>query len=93
MNAFGKLGDQAKLIKQAMALKKALESEVIVLEESGVKIAISGDQKIKELVVNGMTNAVLIDVLNRALKKSQEVAARKMQEMAGGMGGLMGRQQ
>ena len=93
MNVFDKFGDQAKLIKQAMALKKALEAELITIEESGVEIVISGDQKIKKLVVNGMTNAVLVEVLNKALKRSQEVAARKMQEMAGGMGGLMGRPQ
>ncbi len=92
MNVFGKVGDQAKLVKQAMALKKALEAEIISIEESGVKIVISGDQKIKELVVNGMTNAVLVETLNKALKKSQEAAARKMQEMAGGMGGFLGRQ-
>ena len=80
--------DKAKMFAQAMKLKKAVENEVIELEENGVVIKVSGDQKIKYLSVNGVENKVLVEVINKAMKKSQEAAARKMKEM-GGLEGLL----
>lgn len=80
--------DKAKMMAQALRLKKAVESEVIEFEENGIKISVSGDQKIKFLSVNGVENRILVDTINKALKKSQEAAARKMKEM-GGLEGLM----
>ena len=53
-------------------------------------VEISGDQKIKLFSVQGITSQDAIDVLNEAIKKSQELAARKLQEMTGGLGGLLG---
>lgn len=80
--------DKAKMMAQAFKLKKAVEAEVIEIDENGIKISVSGDQKIKTLSVNGMENKILVDTINKALKKSQEAAARKMKEM-GGLEGLM----
>lgn len=80
--------DKAKMLAKAFQLKKAVESEVVEVEEEGIKIVISGDQKIKSLVINGVENKILVEVVNRALKKSQEAAARKMKEM-GGLEGLI----
>ena len=80
--------DKAKMVAQALRLKKAIESEIIVFEENGITVKISGDQKIKELVVNGSVNKVLVEVINKALKKSQEAAAHKMKEMGVGLEGL-----
>ena len=80
---FGK----AKMLAQAFKLKKAVEEEIITLEENGIEIEVSGDQKVKKLKINGMENKVLVDVINKAMKKSQEVAAKKMKDM-GGLEGL-----
>lgn len=80
--------DKAKMVAQALRLKKAIESELITFEENGIIVKVSGDQKIKELVINGSVNKVLVDVMNKALKKSQEVAAHKMKEMGVGLEGL-----
>ena len=80
--------DKAKLMAQAFKLKKALESELTEVEENGVLIKVSGDQKIKFLSINGAENKVLVEVINKAMKKSQESAAKKMQDM-GGLEGLM----
>jgi hypothetical protein len=79
--------DKAKMLAQALKLKKAVESELIEVEESGVVVKVSGDQKIKFLSVNGVENKVLIEAINKAMKKSQEAAAKKMKEM-GGLDGL-----
>lgn len=79
--------DKAKMLAQAFKLKKAVEDEIIELEENGVKIKVSGDQKIKFLSINGMENKILVEVINKAMKKSQEAAAKKMKDM-GGLDGL-----
>lgn len=80
--------DKAKMIAQAFKLKRAVEAEVIEYEEAGIIIKISGDQKVKFLSINGVENKILIEVINKALKKSQEAAAKKMKDM-GGLDGLM----
>jgi len=33
----------------------------------------------------------LVDVLNKAIRRSQDLAAKKLQEMSGGLTGLLGR--
>lgn len=76
-------GISPKMIAQAVILQRQLASEEIIIEEEGVKIVITGEQKIKELFVQGVSNQTLVDVLNKAIKKSQEVAARKLQSMSG----------
>lgn len=80
--------DKAKLMVQALKLKKALESELTEMDENGISIKVSGDQKIKYLSVNGSENKILTEVINKAMKKSQENAAKKMQDL-GGLEGLM----
>ena len=58
------------------------------IEDGGIVIKVSGDQKVKYLSINGEENKLLVEVINKAMKKSQETAAKKMQEM-GGLEGLM----
>ena len=79
--------DKAKMLAQAYKLKKAVEAEIVEIEENGIKIRVSGDQKIKDLSINGMENKVLVEVINKAMKKSQEIAAKRMKDM-GGLEGL-----
>ncbi len=85
------LGELKKMRDQAMAIQRQLAAEEVVVEERGVRVVMSGDQKVKELSVQGISNDTLIDVINKTIKKSQEVAARKLQSMSGGLGGLLGR--
>ena len=79
--------DKAKMLAQAYKLKKAVEAEIVEIEENGIKIKVSGDQKIKDLSINGIENRVLIEVIYKAMKKSQEIAAKRMKDM-GGLEGL-----
>lgn len=79
--------DKAKMLAQAFKLKKAVEAEVVTVEENGIIVEVSGDQKVKKLVVNGGENKMLVEIINKALKKSQEAAAKKMKDM-GGLEGL-----
>jgi hypothetical protein len=79
--------DKAKMLAQAFKLKKAVEAEVVEMEEGGILVKISGDQKVKYLSVNGVENKMLVEVINKCLKRSQEAAAKKMKDM-GGLEGL-----
>lgn len=80
--------DKAKMMAQAFKIKRALESQVIEYEEDGIVVHITGDQKIKKLSIDGLENAKLVDILNKSLKKSQEVSAKMMQSMGMGLDNL-----
>lgn len=84
------LGELKKMRDQAVKIQKQLAQEQIEMNEDGVRVVISGDQKIQQLQIDGMENQKVVEVLNRALKKSQEVAAKRLQEMSGGLSGLLG---
>ena len=83
------LGNLKKMRDQAMAIQKQLAQEEIVIEEDNIKIVITGDQKLKSLEIDGLTNERVLELINKAIKKSQEVAARKLAEMSGGLSGLL----
>lgn len=80
------LGDINKLRQQAVQMQQQLAQEEIVVDEGDVHVVITGDQRIKEFSVQGITSDVAISAINKAIKKSQELAAKKLQAM-GGFGG------
>ena len=88
---FKQLGELKKMRDEALRIQKELASEKVEINEGDIKIVISGDQKIQELQINGEDQSHLLDVLNKAIKRSQEVAARKVQQMSGGLSGLLGK--
>ena len=89
-NPFSQLGDLKKMRDQAMQIQKELQSEEVNVDKNGVQIVITGDQKIKEIKVNGRSDNDVKEAVNEAVKKSQEVAARKLASMQGGLSGLLG---
>jgi nucleoid-associated protein EbfC len=89
-NPLKMLGDLNQLRKQAKQMQQDLAGEEITIEEGDIRVVITGDQKIKVLSVQGISSPEVIEILNRAIKKSQELAARKLQEMTGGLGGMLG---
>lgn len=90
MNPFQQLGELKKMRDQAMAIQKALQEEKLDIEKNGVHIVITGDQKIQSIETNGKSDNDIKDAVNEAIKKSQEVAAKKLQSMGGGLAGLLG---
>lgn len=76
------LGDLNKLRQQAMQMQQQLAQEQVVIEEGDVRVVITGDQRIVEFSVQGITSDVAVSALNKAIKKSQELAAKKLQSMA-----------
>src|SRR5882762_4092239 len=90
MNPFGQLGEIKKMRDQAMAIQKQLKLEEVEINKHGVYVRISGDQEIREIITNGKSDNDIRGAVNEAVKKSQEVAAKKLQAMSGGLGGLGG---
>lgn len=90
VNPFKQIGDLKKMRDQAMEIQRQLQQEEVTVEKNGVKIVITGDQKIKTLETNDRGDGDIQDAINEAIKKSQEIAARKLQQMGGGLGGLLG---
>lgn len=81
---FDKLKQMYELKKQADAMKKELESEVIEVEHGNAKVKVNGAQKILRLEYpEDIDPEKLKDAINKALEESQKVAAKKMQGSMG----------
>jgi len=90
INPFKQIGEIKKMRDSALQIQRELQAEEVVTDRNGVRIVITGDQKIKTLESNGRSDDDIKDAVNEAIKKSQEVAAKKLSQMGGGLGGLLG---
>lgn len=89
-NPFKAIGDIKSMRDQAMKMQQLLSQEEVVVEKNGVKVVMSGDQKIKSLIIDGEEHWRAKEAIAEAIKKSQEIAAKKLTEMSGGLQGLLG---
>ena len=89
-NPFQQIGEIKKMRDQAMMIQRQLQAEEIQVDKNGVQITITGDQKLKSLNSNGRSDDDIKEAVNEAVKKSQEVAAKKLSGMSGGLKGLLG---
>lgn len=89
-NPLGQLGELKKMRDQAMQIQRLLAAEKVEVEKHGVQITITGDQKIQEIKTNGKSDNDIKEAVNEAIKKSQEVAAKKLASQQGGLGALLG---
>ncbi len=89
-NPLGQLGELKKMRDQAMQIQRLLQAKEIVVEKRNVRVVVTGDQKIKELETNDAGDNEIKDAVNEAMKKSQEIAAKELASMSGGLGGLLG---
>jgi len=81
-NPLAGLGDLQKLQRQAQLMQEALKKEQVMVEKNGVKVAVRGDQVIQEIEVDGVIENRIAEVINEAVKKTQELAARKLIEIS-----------
>lgn len=89
-NPLKALGNLNQLRQQAQKMQQELSAEEIKVEEGDIVVIISGDQKIKHFSVQGISSDDAVKVLNKAIAQSQQLAAKKLQSMSGGLGGLLG---
>lgn len=86
---FDQVKELYQLKKQADEMKKVLEKEVIEVESGDMKVIITADQKIRSIKLGASVDEnSLKEIINKALEESQKVAAKKMQDMMGGVGGI-----
>jgi DNA-binding protein YbaB len=89
---FKQVGNLMKMRSEAQKLQKELEQIVKTVEKNGWTVSVSGDQKIRYIKnENGEDMPQLVEAINNALKDIQKEAAKKMLEMGGGLGGLLGK--
>lgn len=79
---FNPFGDFQKLQQQAQLMQQSLQKEQVVVEKNGVKVTARGDQVIDEIEVDGISEPRLVEAINEAIKKTQELAARKLIEIS-----------
>ncbi|MDP2927814.1 MAG: YbaB/EbfC family nucleoid-associated protein [Candidatus Omnitrophota bacterium] len=90
---FDKMKGLFQMQKKMQEVKRALEDTNFDIQSSDglVKITMNGAQEIKEVVIKdnlgesekGRLASSLKDTFNRAIKRSQEVAAQKMKDVTG----------
>lgn len=90
-NPLKQLGNLNQLRKQAKQMQEDLGKEEIRVEEGDIVVVITGDQKIKHFSVQGISSDDAVKVLNKAINQSQQLAAKKLQSMSGGLGGMLGK--
>ena len=79
-----------KLRQQAKQLQTELEQIRHTEEREGMKVTVNGTQNLVSLENDGEDQRELVELINRAMKEVQKKSAKKMMEMGGGLGGLLG---
>ena len=102
---FSKAWEMMKLQQEAMKVKKELENTYIEAEINGLVITVNGEMKVEKVdfettdLIPGLSDAAktalqsaIQESVNKWVKKSQEVAAEKMQWVMSQMwmGGMWG---
>lgn len=89
--------DLYKLQRQAKQIKKELKNIHIEAEADGVVVVADGEQtfidvKIPEALAGNIKRLgkAFVEASNKAIKKSQAIAADKTKDVMGDMGGMFG---
>lgn len=75
------LGNLQQLQQQAKQMQSALQQEEITVEKDGVVIVMRGDQRIINVEIDGVMENRVAEAINDAVKKTQELAAKKLLQM------------
>jgi len=88
-----KMKDIFDIQKKMQEMKRQLEAAIfeVASTDGVVKITMNGSQEIKEIKIQGeastgdsaVLESAVKDALNRAIKRSHEIAAQKMKEVTG----------
>ena len=85
---FNKLKQFRDLRSQAKTLQNALAGETITVEKKGIKVVMNGNMEIIQFFLNetlskqNLENGIK-DCVNDAIKQTQRIMAKKVQEMGG----------
>ena len=82
-NPLSGLGDMAALQRQAQQMQQALQQEQVAIDHQGVHVVLRGDQQVIEVTIDGIMENRVAEAINEAIRKTQELAARKLMEIGG----------
>ncbi len=85
---FGKLKQLKDLRSQAKTMQNVLADEKVELEKNGIKLSMNGNMEIIDMKIESDLSKEEIartskELFNDAIKKTQRIMAKKMQEMGG----------
>jgi len=63
-------------------MQAALQQEEVVVEKNGVHVVLRGDQQVVEVAIDGIIENRIAEAINEAVKKTQELAAKKLIEIS-----------
>lgn len=91
MPSLSQVKDMFRLQREAKKIKKELKNIHVEAEAQGVVVVVNAEQEVISITIpEGLSpeklSPLLIDALNRALKKAQVVASEKMQGVMGELG-------
>ncbi len=85
-NPLKMLGDLNKMRAQAAQIHKDLEKEEFTTSKGRIVVKITGTQKVLTVQIDGTDVPELTEVINDAIKQSQQAAASKMAAISKEMG-------
>lgn len=80
-NPLAGLGNLQKLQQKAKQMQDDLQKETVEVSKNGVDVKLRGDQRVLEVVVDGVLENRIAEAINEAIKKTQELAAKKLMSM------------
>lgn len=91
MPSLSQMKDMYRIQRDAKRVKKELKSIHVEAEAEGVLVVVTAEQEIVSITIGDEVpreriGALVMDALNRALKKAQVVAAERMQGIMQQMG-------
>lgn len=85
-NPFKMLGDLNKMRAQAAQIQRDLEQLEFTAERGRIKVIITGNQRVVSVQIDGQDVPEMVEVINDAIKQSQQAAASKLAEVSQGLG-------
>lgn len=90
MDKFRQMRELKRMRDEAMKLQKQLAQIQVTESKGNVEVTMTGDMKVVSVTVDEETNNDIKDAVNKAISEAQKKSAQKMQEMGGGLAGLLG---
>lgn len=76
------LGDLRNMQQQAQKMQAALQKEEVTIEHQGVTVVLSGDQQVRQVIIDGVEENRVVEAINKAIKDTQRLAATKLLEIS-----------
>lgn len=81
-NPFKGMQDLNEMRKKAAEMQKILSAERVIVDKNGVHLVMTGNQKILEFTIDGYEPEERVTkAIEEAIKKAQELAARKLLQL------------